>query len=213
MCPLSPCDGCAQGLNKRQPSIITSLGYSAANAQLLTVPPYAFAFATTVAVAVLSERLGQRAFFIAGTSIFGAIGYGILLGNTSPTARPGVSYLGTFFAAGGIYPTAALVLSWPSINVSGQTKRAVGNAMQISIGNCGAVLGTQLYRTDDGPRYVLGHSFALGYLVANAIVVLVLRARLHRQNAKRAEVAEEIQDVGKALDWKGDADPRWRFQY
>ena len=37
---------------------------------------------------------------------------------------PGVSYTGTFFAAGGIYPAVALVLSWPAINVSGQTKRA-----------------------------------------------------------------------------------------
>lgn len=196
-----------------QPTIIKSLGYTAATAQLLTVPPYAFAFITTITVAILSEKLGQRALFIGGSSLFGAIGYCILLGNTNPAARPGVSYLGVFFAAGGIYPAVALVLSWPAINVSGQTKRAIANAMQISIGNCGAVIGTQLYRSTDGPRYIVGHSVALAYLVANAAVVAMLYFRLKKENKRREAIAPEVRDVGVITDWKGDSDPRWRFEY
>ncbi|KAI1163770.1 major facilitator superfamily domain-containing protein [Nemania serpens] len=195
------------------PTIITNLGYTAATAQLLTVPPYAFAFGTTVTVAVLSERLGKRAVFIGGSSIFAAIGYSILLGNTDPVSRPGVSYLAVFFAAGGIYPACALVLSWPTINVSGQTKRATATAMQISIGNLGAVLGTQLYRSHDGPRFIVGHSFALGYLLANTIAVTILAYVLEKENKRRASIAEEIKDVGEVSDWSGDVDPRWRFEY
>lgn len=164
-------------------------------------------------MAVLSERYGQRAIFIAGSSIFAAIGYCILLGNVQPTTRPGISYLGTFFAAGGIYPASALVLSWPAINVSGQTKRAVANAMQISIGNLGAVLGTQLYRTNSSPRFVLGHSFALGYLLLNAVVVTLLGLWLKRENKQREAITGEIKHVGEVADWKGDSDPRWRFEY
>ncbi|KAI0188599.1 major facilitator superfamily domain-containing protein [Xylaria flabelliformis] len=195
------------------PTIITNLGYTAATAQLLTVPPYAFAFGTTVAVAVLSERLAKRAVFIAGSAVFAAIGYSILLGNTNPVARPGVSYVAVFFAAGGIYPATALVLSWPTINVSGQTKRAIATAMQISIGNIGAVLGTQLYRSHDGPRFIVGHSFALGYLLANAIVVTILALILKKENKRRQSIAEEIKNVGEVPDWRGDVDPRWRFEY
>lgn len=196
-----------------QPSIIQALGYAAADAQLLTIPPYAFAFATTLTVAALSERLNKRAPFVAGSAAFGAIGYIILLSNTDPTARPGVSYVGTFFAAGGIYPATALALSWPAINVSGQTKRAVANAMQISIGNCGAVLGTQLYRANDGPRYLLGHGFALGYLLANVVVSTALWWILKRENERREGIAAEVKEVGELDDWDGDDDPRWRFQY
>lgn len=168
---------------------------------------------TTLAVAIYSERLARRAVFIAASAIVAAIGYIILLSNTDPNAKPAVSYVGTFFAAAGIYPATALVLSWPAINVSGQTKRATANAMQISIGNLGAVLGTQLYRSNDGPRFVVGHSMALAYLVANVAVVSVLAWRLKKQNSQRAQVAEEIVDVGTAEDWKGDRDARWRFQY
>ncbi|KAK7734282.1 hypothetical protein SLS53_007932 [Cytospora paraplurivora] len=195
------------------PTIIKDLGYTAANAQLLTIPPYAFAFITTVIVAILSERLHKRAIFVAGSAAFGAIGYIILLANTDPARRPGVSYLGTFFAAGGIYPASALALSWPAINVSGQTKRAVANGMQISIGNCGAVLGTQLYRANDGPRYILGHSFALGYLVANIVVAGLLYWTLSRENKRREGITAEVKEVGELSDWDGDEDPRWRFQY
>lgn len=189
------------------------MGYSAWQAQLLTVPPYSFAFITTLSVAILSERTGRRAVFIAGSAAFAMIGYIILLTNADPKARPGLSYAGTFFAAGGIYPATALVLSWPAINVSGQTKRAVANAMQISIGNCGAILGTQLYRANDGPRYVVGHSFALGYLVFNLFVCAALWHVLRGENRKRAAVAEEVKAVGDLPGWAGDSDPRWRFEY
>ncbi|KID94192.1 MFS transporter, partial [Metarhizium majus ARSEF 297] len=195
------------------PTIIKDLGYTAATAQLLTIPPYALAFVTTLAVAIYSEKVARRAVFIAASAIVAAIGYIILLSNTDPKARPATSYAGTFFAAAGIYPATALVLSWPAINVSGQTKRATANAMQISIGNLGAVLGTQLYRSNDGPRFVVGHAVALAYLVANVAVVSVLAFKLKKQNLQRAEVADEVVDVGRAEDWKGDGDARWRFQY
>ena len=139
------------------------------------------------------------------SSSLAIVGYIILL--SAPSAGP--SYFGTILAASGIYPAVAIGLSWPANNVSGQTKRAVACAMQISIGNLGAVLGTQLYRSNDGPRYFLGHGFALGYLVANVIVVGVLWSVLRRENERRDGYGMVDQDEG---EWKGDDDVRWRFQ-
>lgn len=123
------------------PTIIADLGYSSATAQLMTIPPYAIATVLTVVVAYISERVGRRAPFLIVSALTASIGYCILLSNKDPTAHPAVSYIGTFFAAAGIYPTTGLVLSWPAVNVGGQTKRAVANALQISIGNCGAIIG------------------------------------------------------------------------
>ena len=191
------------------PTIIKNLGYTAAQAQLLTVPPYAVAFILTLTVAVASEKLKIRAPFIMGGASLAAIGYIILLSST----KAGVSYVGTIFAAAGIYPATAIVLSWPANNVSGQTKRATANAMQISIGNLGAVLGTQLYRSDDGPRFFLGHGFALGYLCMNVVVVGTLWAVLRAENTRRdrGERNDRLAGIGED-EWLGDDDPRWRFQ-
>lgn len=144
-----------------------------------------------------------------GSCGLAAIGYIILLSCT----EPGVAYFGTILAAAGIYPDVAVVLSWPANNVSGQTKRATANAMQISIGNLGAVIGTQLYRNEDGPRSFLGHGFAFGYLCANVVVVGILWMVLRAENARRDRGERNGRLDGTGEDeWLGDDDPRWRFQ-
>lgn len=197
-----------------QPSIIQALGYRTWEAQLLTVPPYVLATILTVGYAILSEKVGYRAPFILASSLTAIIGYCMLLGNTNPTARPGVSYAGVFFAAGGIYPSVALSLSWPANNVSGQTKRAAACGLQITIGNIGAIIGTQLYRGTDGPRYIVGHSVALGYLVANCVITASMWYTLKTINKKRDQEAERA-DGEQLWDgvWRGDTDARWRFTY
>lgn len=193
------------------PTIIKALGYSSASAQLLTIPPYALATMLTVATAWISERHGRRGPYLFCSALVATVGYCILLSNTNPEARPGVSYVGTFFAAAGIYPATGLVLSWPAVNVGGQTKRAVANALQISIGNCGAVIGTQLYRTEDSPKFVVGHSVALAYTVMSACTTLLTWWYLSRENKKKHAQDPRAGIVGGAGGLKGDEDPRWRF--
>ncbi len=191
------------------PTIIADLGYTAAQAQLLTVPPYAVATILTVIWAILSEKYRRRAPFIIAAAVIAIIGYIILL--TAPSTKPGVSYVGTIFAAGGIYPATAIVLAWPANNVSGQTKRCTANALQISVGNLGAVLGTQLYRPATSPRFYLGHGFALGYMVANVVVVSLLWYVLERVNRRKVAESEGrmSEDEQPIL---GDEDVRWIFQ-
>lgn len=135
------------------PTIIRDLGYSSAQAQLMSTPPYAVAFVLTMTFAVYAEKTRLRAPFIIAGSSLAIVGYIVLI----TSSRAGVSYAGTIIAATGIYSATAIVLSWPANNVSGQTKRATGNAMQLSIGNLGAILGTQLYRPSWGPRFYVGH--------------------------------------------------------
>lgn len=42
------------------PTIVKNMGYTAARAQLFTVPPYAVALAVTVIVASISDRMQSR---------------------------------------------------------------------------------------------------------------------------------------------------------
>jgi predicted MFS family arabinose efflux permease len=191
--------------NSLKPTIIKELGFTAANAQLMTVCPYSVATILTITFAMASERLNHRTSFILFSSSVGIIGYIILLSDPSPWP----SYVGTIFAASGIYPSCALVLAWPANNVSGQTKRAVASAMQISIGNIGAVIGTQVYRTENAPRFFVGHGLACAYLVGNLVVVSITWAVLKRENARKDGLQEERD--GKE-EGEGDEDAKWNFQ-
>lgn len=82
--------------------------------------------------------------------------------------------------------------------------------MQITIGNVGAVIGTQLYRPADSPRYVVGHGVALAYLVGNLVVVGAIWGVHARINRKR----DEADKAGRRYEgqWLGDDDQRWRFR-
>ncbi|KAH8799712.1 MFS nicotinic acid transporter-like protein [Xylogone sp. PMI_703] len=191
------------------PTIIAELGYTAAQAQLLTVPPYAVATMLTVTVAVFAERTKKRSPFLFASTSFAILGYIILL--AAPSHKPGVSYLGTIFAAAGIYPSCAIVLSWPAANVSGQSKRATATAMTITVGNLGAVLGTQLYRPNTSPRWHLGHGFALGYLCMNLVNTAILGWSLRKENRNKEELLRTRQfDDSRSV--QNDDDARWLFQ-
>jgi hypothetical protein len=71
--------------------------------------------------------------------------------------------------------------------------------------------------------YIANHllflGFALGYLVANIVVVGILWLVLRRENAKKERVRDAqgltplMGDVGDTEgDFQGDKDPRWVFQ-
>jgi hypothetical protein len=52
--------------------------------------------------------------------------------------------------------TAKFLLWRLGNNLAGQCKRSVGMALQIGIGTLSAVIAANIFRTPDGPRYILG---------------------------------------------------------
>jgi len=135
------------------PTIINELGCTAAQAQLLSIPPYVVGFILTMTAAVYAEKTKLRAPFIIASSSLSIIGYIVLITGD----RPAVSYGGAVVAVSGAFTSAAVIASWPANNVSGQTKRATANAMQLSIGNLGPILGIQLYQSKWAPKFYVAN--------------------------------------------------------
>ncbi|KAK0535033.1 hypothetical protein OC834_001680 [Tilletia horrida] len=174
------------------PTLINNLGrWKVWQSQLLTVPPYALAFLVTMSVAHTSFVFRVRGPFIIGSGLLAIVGYIVLM--ASPTV--GGKYAALFLIVAGVYAANALLLSWPAENISGQTKRAVGLAMQISIGNLGSIVGTQLYRQPLGSlknhNFVVSHAFAIGYIVAGIIITALLSFFLRRENLRRDALAAQ----------------------
>ena len=46
-------------------------------------------------------------------------------------------------------------------NLAGHYKRGVGMALHIGIGNFGGAIASNIYRSQDAPRYILGRAYTL----------------------------------------------------
>ncbi|THH16559.1 hypothetical protein EW146_g4101 [Bondarzewia mesenterica] len=214
------------------PTIIADLGFVTWKAQLMTIPPNVVATLGIWSGAWLAARTKTRAPLIIGSAAIAIVGYIIMLSthtrewiSLSPTRwntdashlqKAGAQYTGVHFAALGVYTGNALLLSWPSENISGQTKRAVGVAMQITIGDLGAVTGVLLYRPAySAHHFRKPHIISIGYLVFSVAVASYLWTWMARENRRRSRLiaegrAEHVDREAKVH--LGDRDVYWKYQ-
>ncbi|CAF1072199.1 unnamed protein product [Adineta steineri] len=163
------------------PTIIHGLGFQSYRAQLMTAPPYAFACITTMATAYFSDRYARRAIFIMFWLIVVIICFIILI----VVQNLSVKYFAVFLAIGGISPCNSICLTFLSCNISPHTKRATALAFMSSVGNFGGIISGQIYRSQDGPRFILGHGINLGFCVLGLIAVIILFISLRLENHRR----------------------------
>ncbi|KAG9220505.1 hypothetical protein CCMSSC00406_0003961 [Pleurotus cornucopiae] len=115
------------------PTIVHQLGFSSAQAQLLTVPIFACGCCSTVVIGILSDKFNTRGPFIIGCALVSMVGYIVLY----TTSTPGAGYAGCIITAVGVFPTVPVDLAWIGGNVGGTLKRGVAIAMVIGMGNLG----------------------------------------------------------------------------
>ncbi|KAB5590571.1 transport protein [Ceratobasidium theobromae] len=206
-------------LVRRPPTIIVGLGYASWEAQLLTVPPYALS-AISIGVTVwLASIYNRRVVFIIGSAIIGIIGY-ILLLTTHSGAYTGNALLLSWPGEVGNHLMYAPIHStqWCQQNVAPQTKRAVAVAMQISIGDLGAIAGVLIYRPEwSAHQFRKPHIISIGYLVFALAVAIWLWVWMARENRRRdgliAGEEKIFVEQEHAEEWanQGDRHIAWRY--
>ncbi|KAI1383817.1 MFS general substrate transporter [Hypoxylon trugodes] len=150
------------------PTIITGLGYTADEAQLWSVIPYAVASVITVVTAFISDRYRVRGIVMLASLPLAIIGYGVI----AYTNNNKVKYGMTFLMATGLYSSVPPVLGWLSNNSAGHYKRATTSALQLAIANCGGFVAVFIYPKAQGPAYREGHTVILGLLCAGWLLIL-----------------------------------------
>ncbi|KFX97820.1 hypothetical protein V490_02611 [Pseudogymnoascus sp. VKM F-3557] len=186
------------------PSIIKNLGYTARIAQLLTVPPYATACVLTIIVAHFSDKYKKRGVFIIGSLTASAIGFILAIATSNRPDLSGVTYAGCFIACCGFYPAFPGVIAWLANNLAGSYKRAVGMGLQISIGNTGGLIGSNIFRDKDAPAYRLGYGISIGFICMSAGCATLMVILLNRINKKRDAVVEEMGGEAVVVEEHGE---------
>lgn len=131
------------GLKFTMPSITQSMGYSRTQAQLLTIPPYVAGAISAVTLSKWSDHVQWRAIFVFGQMTTVLIGFCILL-PLAPNImnQIGPCYFAVMLICIGQYPTSPSGSAWISGNLAGDTKRAMGIALNICLGNSGGIVGS-----------------------------------------------------------------------
>lgn len=219
------------------PTIIRDLGYSAANAQLLTIPVYLLGTISTICFSLWADRRQTRWKFVCGPYCICAIGFLALLCIPHPRL-PGLTYAFLFFIPAGLYPALISLLSWIGNNLAPSWKRAVGMALLISIGNLGGAIGSNIFLSSQAPRYPLGYGLSVGFSspssslkcscknstdrsacqlgvnIAAIVAAAVLRVVYVKLNKKRdRQTEEEVRErysEEQLLDM-GDKSPLYRY--
>ncbi|ODV65151.1 MFS general substrate transporter [Hyphopichia burtonii NRRL Y-1933] len=172
------------GVSLFAPTIINNLGYTATKAQLLTAPIYIAAAVASIVQALILGKLGVRSPFILFNFLCTLTGYIILI-CMDPSTNPKSTYAALFITAFGIYPSFPIVVAWLSNNVAGTYKRAVAMGLEIGIGNLCGIFSSNIYRTQDSPRFFLGHGIEIMF-VALGLMALVLTFFIYSgSNAKK----------------------------
>ncbi|KAM0721089.1 hypothetical protein Q7P37_003375 [Cladosporium fusiforme] len=178
------------GFTATVPAVIQQLGYSSANAQLLTIPIYVFAMIMTIIFAFWSDRVQQRSPFIMVGFSFAAAGF---IGQLAipHTRLPGLTYGFLFPVAAGLYCPFIHIVCWTANNLAPSSKRAVGMGLLISVGNLGGIAGSNIYIASQAPKYPTGFGVGLGMSIAAVIMAYVLRKACERENKARQKMLDD----------------------
>jgi MFS family permease len=199
------------------PTVILQLGYSAANAQLLTIPIYVCGVLLVLLVAFWSDRVQVRWIFIVGAYSIAIMGFIAQLAIPHP-AYPGVTYGFLFPVCAGLYGGFPPMLSWMANNLAPSSKRAVGMALLISVGNMGGIMGSNIYLANEAPKYQTGFGVSLAMLCLGITSACILRWAYARANEQHEQELAELGEDGVRAKYSaqelldmGDRSPFFRY--
>lgn len=217
------------GMSAFLPSIVAELGYSGTQANLLTIPPYVCSCLLTILLSWLSDRKKNRSTFILVTLAGEFVGYSLALGGSAAGIH-GLAYAGVFISTSCCYPCFILIIvsnihcmhltstvlmiqqTWIMCNLAPSYKRAAGAAVLVGIGNMSGPMGSNFYRDEDAPKYLLGHGLELMMVTLGLITATILLLCYKRINKQREQqLAEGVNYSEEELSDMGDRAPTFRY--
>ncbi|KAJ5560243.1 hypothetical protein N7513_002642 [Penicillium frequentans] len=193
------------------PTIIKELGFTSTAAQVRSIPIFIVAAVLSLTVGWVADRVRHRYAFIMLGVAFGTVGYSICLGqNGLPT---GVKYMACFFITSGGYMAQPVTLVWLSNNVGGHYKRSISSALQVGLGNCGGIIASNVFISNQAPLYPVGYGVSLGMLLLTSITATVFLFGLKHENKMRDQGKRDwrLGEPDREVENMGDDHPHFRF--
>lgn len=180
------------------------------SANLMTVPPYACAFALMYITSRTSDRFRDRGIHITCLALVATIAYALLA--TLPESDLKGKYGCICIAVACVYATYPPSHAWAANNFGNETKRAVGMGLYTAIGNLGSIAGSFFYPSHEAPQFQKGHFICMGMSIATALFALGNSMALRAVNDYRdKKYGKPEPRTPVDVTELGDANPHFRY--
>ena len=176
------------------------MGYSPITSQALTAPPYLFSFLMVLFIAKLSDKHRSRGLYVCISAVSAASGYAML--SISGAARwPNITrYVFIFPTCAGFFSAITIIITWNLNNQKSDSKKGKALAIMNVIGQCGPLIGAQLYPRSDGPYYVRGMAICAGFMCGVFALAFALKIVLNKENKRLRKVQQDSGDSGEVAE-------------
>jgi hypothetical protein len=195
------------------PTILKQLGWTSLKAQYMSIPIWMAAWAATITNGFVSDRLQHRAVFFVCPLSLSVVGYSLLL--ASVHLNVAVRYMALFFVVTGNFSAIAVSLTWLNNNIIGTKRRGISTAIILAVGNCGSVLGSNVYLTNEAPEYPTGYGVSLATIITSQISgALYLLYLWHENKQKKRGARDHLLSLPQdEQDQLGDRHPTYIYAY
>lgn len=169
------------------------MGYDSLRAQARSAPPYLIAFVVVLLTAYASDRARTRSTYLIAHALLSSFAYlaiaatGYFHEHISSEWSIFIRYISVFPATAGFFSAITLIITWSMDNRVEKEGKGASIAILNIIGQCGPLLGTRLYPESDGPWYVRGMASCSFFMIVVAVLAIVLRILLQRENRAMAQ--------------------------
>lgn len=180
------------------PTIINSMGVPVLMSQILSAPPYLLSFGFVLLVGHLSDKMvDSRHAFLIACSCLSAVSYFVIgLCRFGPSEQDAsnrssqiIRYIAVCTAAMGLFSSVVLIITWNLNNQPSRKEKGLAMMIMNVVGQCGPLVGVQLFPRSDGPLYTRGMVVCGLFMTVVACLAMLLRWQLGRLNAQLSSAA------------------------
>ncbi|OJJ54234.1 hypothetical protein ASPSYDRAFT_50273 [Aspergillus sydowii CBS 593.65] len=171
--------------------ILTGMGFTGNESQLLSAPPYILAAAVTYCSGWLTDRYQIRGPVIAVHQLLTAAGMLVTAYAKSDAAR----YFGVFLGVGFLQFCIPGVLAYQANNITSHSKRGVASATCLIGGGVGGIIASVTFKSDESPYYTTGIWVTFGVTMVSVLMTAIMDIYFWKKNRKARETDGQIEGM------------------
>lgn len=150
----------------------------------------------------------MRGPFCGFAALISAIGF-IVLATTDGVAS---RYIGVFLAVQ-IFASVALLLAWTANMHASESRKAGGYTILATIGQCGPLLGTNMFPDDEKPFFRKGMWVSASFSLLVVVLSVLLSLWLRHENQKLDRQGVTAPRSNAAVDEDTGEEKEYRYQW